>query len=225
VPVVPGQLVRMLDVFAAAGVPPGDVEDAVARFQPGNGSEGGLLAFCTVQDNTSFGADFRIAKTDLGLGFLPGAQDDGLLRQIRVSADFRFSGEPATRKFVIPVGASRNVHVYHFRHPDVIGCKIIDAGTNALATAGFGVELRLLALDNDTSLWVPIAGGTDAVAFSNLYLGDKIDRGKGLNTRYLLEVESNGQNLGVDRFYKVDCSSGSGNGLGEMVLTGAPVVF
>ena len=53
---------RILDVFGDNGVhaPAGDRYNVRAEFIAVNGSE--MIGFCTVQDNTSFGADFRIAK-------------------------------------------------------------------------------------------------------------------------------------------------------------------
>ena len=57
------QQVRYLDIFGPAGVnaPAGDQFNVRAEFTPT--STAALIGFCTVQDNTSFGADFRIAKS------------------------------------------------------------------------------------------------------------------------------------------------------------------
>jgi hypothetical protein len=63
---LPFQMRRYLDVFATAGVPAGDVDDrTVTVFVKTNSAQFShtLISFCTVQDNTSFGADFRIAKS------------------------------------------------------------------------------------------------------------------------------------------------------------------
>ena len=55
-------LVRGPDIFAAVGAPAGDYENVRAEFFGYARSYGPpLIAFCTVQDNASFGADFRIA--------------------------------------------------------------------------------------------------------------------------------------------------------------------
>jgi hypothetical protein len=61
----PNQLVRYLDIFAAAGLPPGDLSSAVVSFNNTDptGTEPAVIGFCTLQDNFSFGADFRIAKS------------------------------------------------------------------------------------------------------------------------------------------------------------------
>src|SRR5207245_3916009 len=56
---------RYLDVFGPAGVhaPAGDQLNVRAQFTQTSGGTANLIGFCTVQDNTSFGADFRIAKS------------------------------------------------------------------------------------------------------------------------------------------------------------------
>jgi hypothetical protein len=50
-------------VFAAAGAAPGDHTNVRAQFTRTSAETLDLIGFCTVQDNTSFGADFRIAKS------------------------------------------------------------------------------------------------------------------------------------------------------------------
>ena len=59
----PWQQYRYLDVFSAVGAPSGDVTDVRAQFTNLTGTNKKLIGFCTVQDNTSFSADFRIAKS------------------------------------------------------------------------------------------------------------------------------------------------------------------
>ena len=57
------QQFRYLDVFAQAGVPAGDRSNVRAEFTNLTGSSKKLIGFCTVQENTTFSADFRIAKS------------------------------------------------------------------------------------------------------------------------------------------------------------------
>ena len=54
--------IRYLDVFAAAGAPAGDYTNVRAEFSRTSVGTQAMIGFCTVQDNVSFGADFRIAK-------------------------------------------------------------------------------------------------------------------------------------------------------------------
>lgn len=55
---------RYLDVFSAVGAAPGEYANVRAQFIRTSADAQPLVGFCTVQDNTSFGADFRIAKTE-----------------------------------------------------------------------------------------------------------------------------------------------------------------
>ena len=222
--VPPGSQVRLLEVFSAAGAASGDWDGVTAVFSKGVDSAPALIAFCTVQDNTSFGADFRIAKietSDLG----PASPDRLSMRSSEVGEDYRFSGSAEVRQFAIPAGATRNVHTLYFRHPDVINCSLIDPTTGSVATVDYGLEMRLLAQLGDSNAWSVLAGGNDQTDFLGLYLGDKHDLAGGFNSRYMLEVESNGRNAAANRPYKVHCVSGSGHTLGEMSLTGAPLAF
>jgi hypothetical protein len=205
VDVLPGQLVRLLDVFATAGAPAGDYEDARVVFDPDNAAGWpAILSFCTVQDNTSFGADFRVAKTTQGtLGM---ASQDGLAaREIVRKSDAQ------GRAFEIGTGASANTHVVYFRHPDTVQCRLLHPVSLAPLTAASGLEMRLY----DTALMD--AGGDLKTATGTIYLGDKQERG-GRNERYLIEVESNESNTGVTRPYAIYCASGSGNTFGYDIV-------
>jgi hypothetical protein len=59
----PHQQFRFLDVFAAAGVSAGDRTNVRAQFTNLTGATKKLIGFCTVQENATFSADFRIAKS------------------------------------------------------------------------------------------------------------------------------------------------------------------
>lgn len=221
VEVKPGELIRLLDVFAAAGVPNGDRDDTVANFES-FGPSTGLMTFCTVQDNTSFGADFRIGKQELGFGGIPGAQDEGAMRWTFNDAEEAIDNEVSGAPLAIPAGASRNIHLFYFRHPDVISCGLLDDDLSEI-NQSYGLEMRLRVHDDDG--WRVLAGGNDVVQFANLYLGDKARHGSGANTTYHLEVESNGQNVGAIRPYLLACTSGSGHSKGELFRKGLGTSF
>ncbi len=55
------QMVRYLDIFKAAGLDAGDYSNVTADFSNGN-TNAPLMGFCTVQESTFFGADFRLAE-------------------------------------------------------------------------------------------------------------------------------------------------------------------
>jgi len=57
------QQYRYLDVFALAGVAAGDKTNVRAQFTNLTGAKKKLIGFCTVQENTTLSADFRIAKS------------------------------------------------------------------------------------------------------------------------------------------------------------------
>ena len=212
----PGAYVRLLDIFTAAGAAAGDYNDAQLKIEELNLDtslgEPGLISFCTVQDNTSFGADFRIAKQELGAGGLSfpgdviGAQDNHVARETLVTAD------GVGRNFEIGTGASANTHVIYFRHPDYVQCEVIDPNTGNRALAPYGLEMRMLDQDG-----LVIAGGDNVTGWSDVYLGDKTDRNSGANTRYTIEVEDSQTNTGSVRAYKLHCQSGSGHTLGDII--------
>lgn len=214
---LPGKLVRMLDIFQAAGAPAGDYNDAYVRFRENGAGEPGLMTFCTVQDNTSFGGDFRIGKQERGYGTQysgVGSQDDSVNRNTTVGFDIRTSGETAGRAFSIPASAASNTHVVYFRHPDYVQCEIIDPASGLRAADAYGLELRLL----DQYLNV-LAGGNNITGFGKVYLGDKTDRNNGANARFTIEVESSEVNVAAIRPYRLHCQSGSGHTLGDIIRT------
>ncbi|MCX7042101.1 MAG: hypothetical protein NT117_05345 [Gammaproteobacteria bacterium] len=212
VQLTPGNFVRLLDVFLAAGAAAGDYNDASARFSTSAGTS--LLSFCTVQDNTSFGADFRVGKqaqlpAALGAGI--GVQDDVAARNSTAFTDMYLPADGMEKPYVLTSGTTRNVHVAYFRHPDWISCELINPSTNVRATAGYGLELRLFDASGSQ-----MAGGPGVTGFSGLYLGDKRARNNTASTRYSLEVRGDGS-LFTDHAYGLHCRSGSGHTLGDQV--------
>jgi hypothetical protein len=164
-----------------------------------------------VQESATLGADFRIGKQERGAGGLSypgdiiGSQDNHVARETLVSAD------GVGRQFEIGTGNSANTHVVYFRHPDYMQCELVDSG-NARLLPSAGLEMRML--DQEGAV---LAGGAGVTGWSDLYLGDKDERNGGSNTRYTIEVESNGQNAGAVRAYALHCRSGSGHSLGDLV--------
>lgn len=209
----PGQHVRLLDIFAAGGAPLVDYLDASIRFEELNpNEEPSLMTFCTTQESTTLGADFRIAKQEVGAGGLGypgdviGSQDNHVSRETLVSAD------GVGRNFEIGTGASGNTHVMYFRHPDYQQCELINPGNGLRALPNHGLEMRLLDQDG-----LVVSGGDGSTGWSDTYMGDKNDRNGGSNSRYTIEVESNEQNTGAVRSYRIHCRSGSGHSLGDII--------
>lgn len=219
----PGKLTRLLDVFQAVGAPAGNYDNARVKFYEAGTGEPALMSFCTVQDNTSFGADFRIAKQENNSDFdansdiYVGPKDDSAWRDSNIGSDVTMNSSgitPVTRTFEVGTGGfASNTHVMYFRHPDWVQCEVIDPLTDVRALNTYGLEMRMLASDGVTVL----AGGSDSQGFGEFYLGDKRSRNYGANTRYTIEVESNGFSTGTARPYRLHCRSGSGHTSGDII--------
>ena len=208
---IPGKLTRLLDVFSAANAPPGDHDNAVIKFSENGADRPALMSFCTVQDNTSFGADFRIAKQEWGKGWELGGQD-GHVRRDYVDLREVVGSSGVGRPFTIQAGATgRNTHVMYFRHPDWVSCELVAVATEQRLLPAYGLEMRML---NDKG--AVIAGGNGVIGFQSHYLGDKNDVGDGANTRYTIEVESAFASAAL-RDYGLHCESGNGHTRGDMI--------
>lgn len=208
--VAPGQLLRLLDVFAATDAPANtQAWNWSIEFTP-RGSAGGrpgIATFCTVQDNTSYQADLRMGKIFLGLyGYAA--------EEMQLSRNQYWNEDVLGRPFAIPPGAYANTHLVYFRRPDTVKCELTSAtypdpnsmDPPARLTPADGLEIRML----DASGAV-VGGGSGMTSTGQLYLGDKSNALASLDGRYLIEVESNGQNAAATRSYSLYCTSGSGN--------------
>jgi hypothetical protein len=181
------------------------------------------MGFCTVQDNTSFGADFRIAKSEYGIC---GAEsctwdnpmDQHVNRDSDSGQDAQLPGEVSGRAFSIPAGSWQNSHVFYFRHPDYIQCELLDPETHLRLSVSYGLEMRLTRTGGSV-----LAGGNDVTGFGRYYLGDKRATS---NTRYVIQVEGN-ESLDAPapgvRPYLIQCRSGSGHTPGDTVRFNAPI--
>ena len=188
---------RLLDVFAAVGALAGDYSNVRAEFRQNAATVGNpsFSAFCTVQNSTSFDADFRIAKTvspdDATLDYASNVNKDGL-----------------GNKLDIPP-ASKQVFAMYLRHPDFVSCRINgDGRPNA--------ELRLLNPQGTV-----VAGGDDINEFSEYFTGEKSTVNGGSNGRWTVEVGSR-DGLGelADKFH-VQCTSGNGASAPLLIATQA----
>jgi hypothetical protein len=102
--------------------------------------------------------------------------------------------------------------VLYVRQPDFLSCELINPSTGQRATPAYGLEMRV-ADDSDEST---IVGGNNSVAIPNtgtsIEIGDKADGAGsgGANAWPIIEVESNEQNTGANRPYRLHCRSGNG---------------
>jgi hypothetical protein len=126
----PNELVRYLDIFSAVGASAGDYSNVRAHFET---IQGTLIAFCTVQDNTSFGADFRIA----------GATEGDMTRQHWTSG-----GDAA---WSLSSYGQKAVFTLLLRTPDKLRCEL-------MGSKFFYLELRV----RDFFSGIVVGGGNDA---------------------------------------------------------------
>ena len=97
--------IRYLDVFSASpngvGAAPGDYSNVRAEFTRTSAGTQQMVAFCTVQDNATFGADFRIAKAitpapPLSGDLVVSNEWSGNISTILAGAPLKFVGPTAT---------------------------------------------------------------------------------------------------------------------------------
>lgn len=187
------ETVRLLDVFAAVGAPAGDYANVRAEFALGAGNIGNpsFSAFCTVQNNTSFDADFRIAKTvtpdDQGHLYSVTQNKDGLGGNLVIGA------------------ASKLVFAVFLQHPDYLSCRTVGDGED-------NTEIQI----KDPSGAI-VGGGDNIKSIPKFYLGDKTTRGNGGNGIWTIEVGSR-NGLGETQF-NLQCKSG--NGMSRPLVVGS----
>jgi hypothetical protein len=186
---------RYLDIYAAAGLPAGDHDNTTVTFEKTDGAQfaNTLIGFCTVQDITSFGADFRIAKT-------LSAADPGQARLNCVGLSFGASDctttlQPSAPS--VPNASSKVRLVTEIRAPDTVRCSLVSSGVANL-------EMRLVR-DSDG---VVLAGGDNATSFT-YSTGKRSAIGFGFHQYYWIEVGMRASSASAIPF-GVQCTSGNG---------------
>jgi hypothetical protein len=153
------------------------------------------VAFCTQQDNLSFGADFRIAKSD------DEANITKLLLRCRGTSDPTCTTLASPATLSIPdTGTKQQRFSMFIHHPDYVRCDIV--GPKAA-----NLEIRLQAPDGSA-----VAGGNDQ-SFFYYETGSRnaVPGSGGFQTFWTLEVgprESALPSYPAD--YGLKCASGSG---------------
>jgi hypothetical protein len=133
------ELKRILDIFGAAGIESSELSDIRVQTSSTDANLPALVAFCTVQNNTSFDADFRIAKSRTG----GGAGSNKVVRGLTPLAPF---AGPAKHRFATVLKA-----------PDQVGCWITAPQADKL-------EIRLIAPDRSVA-----GGGSDQASFVTFF--------------------------------------------------------
>jgi hypothetical protein len=194
----PYQMRRYLDIFAAAGVPAGDLSDVVVGFEKTTQAQvkNTLLAFCTVQDNTSFGADFRIARTDYG-------GDWSRLRLVCQGINYDANANDCTTLKASPntlqSAGTKADFLTMFYAPDTVNCRLVSPQLANL-------EMRLVLANPYTVL----AGGDNQNSFS-FFTGPRSAINNGVHTFYLIEVgPREGTSPSYPIQYGIRCFAGNG---------------
>lgn len=216
---VPYQTVRYLDVFAAAGAPAGDHPNIRAEFATSDANAPSLVGFCTVQENNTFGADFRIAKSR-----------DALDRRAKRFMCYATDPTDITCQTVdpsaptqVPSTTLRNIHYLFLAQPDFVKCDLVSPHLADL-------EMRLRLADdayNGNAVFVPTApyatnppytaGGAALTGFY-IFTGHRSQVGQGAGvgqiTRWFIDVQASATGLTNSADFPVDygivCKSGNG---------------
>ena len=215
----PYQLFRYLDIFTVAGIPTGELENIRVEFDETNNAvpNGGrsFIGFCTLQDNRSFGADFRIAKS------LDSA--NASLRKLRcrgtgavndygsIDGTCQPIADPAT--ISIPNGTTLHRWSMFVHHPDYLKCTILGANQNQL-------EIRLL-----DPAGAKVAGDTAASSF---YVETKARAEEivdGVQAFWSLDVQARNAGQATAIGYGLECRSGSGISLSGQPTDGSRADF
>lgn len=172
----PFEMRRYLDIYAATGASPGDYQDTTVTFQKTTPSQfpNTMLAFCTVQDNTSFGADFRISKNW-------DAADTTRLRLNCFGANFGVNPGECTTTLqpsapAVPNATTKIRLITRVYAPDTVSCSLI-------STRSADLEMRLV---REFPAGV-VAGGNNLAAFTYT-TGARSSFGSGFHQYYWLEV-------------------------------------
>jgi hypothetical protein len=178
----PGQMIRALDVFDWVGAPSGDHANVYAEFVAWN-NNASVVAFCTVQNNSTFGAEFLLARTpdpsDLGRRVYQGGRDGLTLENLmQLSA------------------GTEDVFRVFWQQPDKVSCGV--------SSAGFPGALFLAVLDPDGAL---VAGGQNVEQTGNVSLPVRSTNADGMNGAWKIVV---GSRSGGAASYILWCHAGNG---------------
>ena len=193
------QTIRLLDIFATLGAPAGDYSNVTAAFSENLATgEPAFMAYCTVQNNTSFDADFRIAK-------------EAFTSDIRTKRSQSASFDALGNAFTLQDSFTKNIHVAYMTQPDWVQCQITGANT-----AGLEFQLKNPA-------GIVVAGGDNINLFTEVYIGDNdlVVGGSSIagTGRWIIEISSNGSAV-TPATYGFACQSGNGMTPFDQIGTG-----
>ncbi|QWF15498.1 hypothetical protein [Lysobacter capsici] len=178
------ETIRYLDVFNVVGAAAGDYSNVQAVFTESTASTNpGYVAFCTTQDNTYFGGDFRIAKEI--------DPSDQRSKKVGVSLD-------SSLGVLLGLASGQDQFGLYLQHPDWVQCRINGTAANQL-------EMRLEDPQGNV-----VAGGNNVSSFQKVYLGERSTRNDGAHGLWKLKVETRNL-LSLPVNYGLTCESGNGS--------------
>ncbi|MEO8537939.1 MAG: hypothetical protein ABI533_10440 [Betaproteobacteria bacterium] len=193
----PFQMRRFSDIYASAGLAAGDFENTTVTFSKDDPAQfpATLLTFCTVQDNTSFGADFRIGKNW-------NAADPSRFRLNCYAASYGSNPGECTN-ILQPsapfITAGNKVRLLtRLYAPDVVTCSI-------LGSRAADLKMRLVL---DPGQVVVAGGAANNFTYST---GARSTIGNGYHQYYWIEVDFKvGSNATYPIPFGVKCVAGNG---------------
>ncbi len=201
----PYQMRRHLDVFTAAGLANADYTNVRAVFDNTNAGNPAFVAFCTVQESITFGADFRIAKSTDAL-------DNRQRRAICYGQD-ACGTVTTTDPAQITDVTKKVIHQTMIAHPDYVKCELVSGRIGDL-------EIQLRG-PGDTFL-SPVfpssppfdSGGNNKTSFY-VFTGHRNDstlNTGGYATRWFIDVSyrEGSANSTVPIPYGITCQAGNG---------------
>lgn len=200
---LPYEMNRHLDIFAAAAAPAGDYSNVRATFNNTNAGEPAFVALCTVQESTFFGADFRIA---MSLDALDQRQKRLMCYAQDTCGTVTTNGPPQITDIT-----KKLVHSFLIAQPDYIKCELV--GTRIA-----DLEMQLRGPGGDPFL-APVfatsppydSGGNNKASFY-IFTGDRNAVNGGTATRWFIDVSyrEGSANNSVPIDYGITCYSGNG---------------
>ena len=198
----PYEMIRYLDIFASAGASAGDYVNVRASFSVSDANKPQYAGFCTVQESTFFGADFRIAKSEDAL--------DQRQKRLTCFAQDSCGSVSTLNPAQITNVSTKNIHWLIIAQPDYVKCDLVSDRLSDLE-----IQLREPG-DVFTAPVFPSSppyssGGTGQTSFY-IFSGQRGDPlTLGVDTRWFIDVSfREGGNSTVPINYGITCHSGNG---------------
>ena len=201
----PFEMMRILDVFGADGVnaPAGDYLNYRANFTVSSAGAPAMVGFCTVQESTFFGADFRIGKsTD--------ARNDGQRRVACIGLDNCTDTTPSlSEPEQLTDVTKKNVYSTILTPPDFVRCDLV-----GLRAVDLQMRLRQWGDPLTSAVFAsspPYSSGGSGETFFYVSTGGRGAVNSGRASRWFIDVAfRTGGNATTPIAYGITCRAGNG---------------